>query len=540
MSGASYSEVCDVVSQLGFACLRYLGQGHCLVAGKVPEWWVEFAGQVGNEFTIDNQQPFLLNFLVDAESFWQARQPGSLPSGIWEYAVADDRALLFEAHAVCHGDDAILMIEEISSHPSNRTDVIRASRTIQLEMLRDIALRKQVEIELRNARDSARQLEQIKTRLLASTSHELRTPLAGLIGMLDLAMESDTERGMYLRTAYQAARSLERTLTALLDYAAVEAHQPSLRLEEFSLSQVVRELASGFSLAAAERGLRWELDLPQGQEVLMHSDRTRLQQVMSNLVDNAIRYTPAGHVKLAVRLQEPHDCEIAVSDTGLGIEAREQRLIFEPFARGGGFDRAPNGKGLGLAIVQDLVRALRGRISLESQPRRGSTFRVRLPRDVRAGQGSPLEEPLPRNFELPDSESARAELPKGLRVLVAEDNQINRAYLAHLLRSENCHVDEVDNGAELVRLALTREYDIVLTDCRMPDVGGLEAIRQIRAAEVTGRARLPIIAITANPSGLATEQLFAVGTDDTLSKPIVREEMFRKIVRHLKPRGGIE
>ncbi len=537
LSAPDYSDVGEVVRQMGFALLLHMGHGHCAIPGAVPDWWSTFAGGGQPEFAIDDDQPFLLNFLIDAEAFWQARRPGSLSSGIWENDAGDQGTLLLEAHAVCCGDDSLLLIEEIHSHQSNPTHVIRASRQLQLELLRDIALRKQIEIELRNARDAALQLEQVKTRLLANASHELRTPIASVMGMLEMALASEANRTAHIQSAYQAACRLARTLSELLDYAACEARQPPLQTEHFSMSQVIRELASGFALAAAEKGLRLELDIPHDQEVFLHSDRTRLQQIVSNLLDNAIRYTHRGFVKLSVTNGAADFCEITVGDTGPGIPADEQRLIFQPFERGSSSHRADGGKGLGLAIVQDLVRALGGEVLLKSELEQGSNFRVRLPWDAGEQPGIRQRTAETSQWE-PPAEPAAAVIPAGLRILVAEDNQINRAYLAHVLRSANCHVDEVDNGVDLMRLAATQDYDAVFTDCRMPDVSGLNAVRQIRQAERVGGCRLPIIAITADSSEVSRQQFIEAGIDDILRKPVMRNEMLNKLAECLRPRDA--
>jgi signal transduction histidine kinase/CheY-like chemotaxis protein len=535
VSDFQHSAASEIVRQLGFAYLLHVGRGRCLLPGQVPEWWRLFAGSSDVEFIVDDRQPFLLNFLVDAETFWQAGQAGSLPSGIWEHSLEDDESLLLAAHAMCRGPHCILLIEQVGSHSSSPTNVIRASRRVQLEMLRDIAVRQQIELELRNARDAALQLEQMKTRLLASTSHELRTPLANVIGMLEVALKSAAERNAHVEDAYAAARRLEQTLTALLDYAAGEAQQPQLRLEHLSMAQIVRELAGGFALAAAEKGLQLRIDIAR-QDVWLHSDRLRLQQIVNNLLDNAIRYTSDGSVTLAVRVIDDQHVELSVQDTGLGISAAEQELIFQPFERGTSAGGSRQGKGLGLAIVQDLVRALGGELALQSQLGQGSTFCVRLPLNADPSQVTRPTQPGPEPQVSATTEPAAPDFPEGLRVLVAEDNPVNRAYLVHVLRSVRCLVDEVDNGADMVRMALTHDYDLALTDCRMPDVDGLEAVRQIRQAEGGEKRRLPIVAITADCSGGAVQQFFDAGIDDILRKPVVRQEMFRQLARHLRPR----
>ncbi len=407
-------------------------------------------------------------------------------------------------------------------------------------MLRDIARRQQVELELRNARDAALKLEQAKSRLLANTSHELRTPLAGVIGMLELAMESVPDPHGQLRTAFETAQRLRRTLNELLNYASVEAQQPHLQLQEVCPTSLVRDLASGFALAAAEKGLELQLCLPDEGAIRLTSDRLRMQQIVSNLIDNAIRYSSSGTVAVSVVALDDKGCEISVSDTGCGISDDEQELIFEPFERGQSTNGDNGGKGLGLAIVQELVQAVGGKIELASELGVGSTFTVLLPEKADEFPGAPKDSPpstkqhpLARSPRSESQDSAEPDLPLGLRILIAEDSEINRAYLAHVLRSAQCRVDEVDNGSDLVQQALQTSYDIILTDCRMPGLSGMDAVKRIRQAEQSSGKHVPIIAITAQSGSEVMERFFACGIDDILNKPVDRMDMIQKINHHL-------
>ncbi len=536
----AFQEIGVVFAQLDMVMLLHTGEDRFRVPESVPCWWKESWEDYRNpdSFRLDDDRPFLQNFLVDAFEFWERVQGGNLPSGVWEETF-HGRGQLYEAYAIHIGDDRGIAIESLRSTRFSQSEIIRAGRNTQLELLKDIARSQLLELQLKNARDAAVRLENTKTQLLANTSHELRTPLTGILGMLEVLADEAPQAGGLINDALEAAKGLQRIVNDLLDFAALEAGRKQVEVSDVCPADLVRDVAHEFKPAAEQRGLSLHYSVPEGDPWTVKSDPIRLRQILNNLVDNAIRYSDKGVVTLKLSHKPDGHFQFIVSDSGRGIAMQDRERIFEAFQRGRNSKPEDGGTGLGLAIVKEITSLLNGTLSLHTQLDRGTEFIVQFP-------FAPAQ-PQPRSISRSATETKTkadeaVDLPPGLRILLAEDNPTNRKYLAHILRRVGAIVDEVSNGAELVDRARCHEYDLILTDFRMSGMDGLSAAARIKDDGERGRPAPPIIAITAHARGKEAEPAWLSKFDDIITKPFSREEFYRRVAQVIgktsKPERG--
>jgi signal transduction histidine kinase/DNA-binding NarL/FixJ family response regulator len=383
----------------------------------------------------------------------------------------------------------------------------------------DITARKQAEATLRAARDEADRSSRAKADFLAMMSHEIRSPMSGLLGVIELLRETPLapeQLGM-IELVHGSAASLLRVVNDILDFSKMEAGRLAVNREPTDFRQLIAVIIEPTALSATRKGLLFSSDIACDVPVWLMLDPLRLRQVLVNLLGNAIKFTASGTVALAVtRAVEPTGEEtlcFAVSDTGIGMSPEQISRLFEPFSQADtSTTKVFGGTGLGLTISRRLARLLGGDVTVESQLGQGSVFLLRM----RLLHAAPAAASVAEKAAIDDSIILG---PR--RILVAEDQETNRWLIEHQLERLGCSVTAVENGRDALHALDAADYDLLLTDCHMPEIDGLELARLIRADEAKrGTSQIPILGLTADVSTEMQTRCLAAGTNDVVSKPI--------------------
>lgn len=455
----------------------------------------EFAEQAMRHvfFVLETQQPF-----------------------VWEYSLhVHGEERFYEARFVPYTEErVIILVRDVSE------------RKYALKMLEE--LNQRLELALLEAQEMAVRAEatnHAKSEFLANMSHEIRTPMNGVLGMVQLLEDTPltSEQEEMLRTLKNSAQYLLGLLNDILDLSKVEAGKMTLEKIPVNLHELARETLALFSGRASEKGLLLQMQFDPNTPEWVLGDPVRLRQIVANFISNAIKFTHAGSVTLIMLPSPtyPHGVWIGVQDTGIGIPEDKIGDLFEAFTQ---VDRSTTrkygGTGLGLTISKKLAEMMGGRIGVESEVGVGSLFFVDLP--------LPAAQP-PQRHDDPSQQQSLPEVFPNRRVLLVEDNEVNRKVAVRLLGKLQLEVDIAVNGREAVQKATENTYDLILMDCQMPEMDGYEATRTLRERGL----QTPIVALTANALEGDREKCLACGMDDYLSKPIQADELRETLARWL-------
>ena len=385
----------------------------------------------------------------------------------------------------------------------------------------DITERRNAELALARAKSEAEHANRAKTAFLAHMSHEIRTPLNGIMGMTELLVEaaSDPAQRDLAETIRTSCTALLAIVNDLLDLSKIEAGRFEIHPEPVDLAAVVREVGSLMGPGARHKGLEFRLDGATHPRPVL-GDRGRIRQILLNLVGNAIKFTDRGCVSLGLECQPQANgtavFHMAIEDTGVGIAADKLPSLFAEFVQvDSSLTRRHDGTGLGLAISQRLAGLMGGAIAVQSAPGKGSRFCFSVPLPMLAEASAAGDAPDPRLA----AKVPAAHPGEGSRVLLVEDNAVNRKVGRMMLERLGCAVEIAADGQQALDMLGLRPYDVVFMDCRMPVMDGYTATAQLRQREAGGR-RTPVVAMTADALEDARQRCLAIGMDDYIGKPI--------------------
>jgi signal transduction histidine kinase/DNA-binding NarL/FixJ family response regulator len=406
---------------------------------------------------------------------------------------------------------------------------------------RDVTTAAKAEAAERMARVAAEAATRAKSNFLANMSHEIRTPMNGMIGMAQILRHSglDPAQRRNVDLILRSASSLLAVLNDILDYSKLEVGSIQMEAVPCQLADLVEEVASLVRQTAEEKGVALHCELPPVPPAAVMGDPVRLRQVLMNLASNAVKFTSRGSVRLVLSCQEPMpppaggpprmEVRISVADTGIGMDQQTIARLFTRFMQADpSSTRRFGGTGLGLSIAQELARLMGGQVAVESRLGDGSTFTLVLSLAM-----------APELAAAPEVEEPSALLPEAevaLRILAAEDDEINRMVLSGFLTPYGHSLTLVGDGAEAVEAVRREAFDIVLMDVMMPNLDGVQATRAIRALPPP-QCEVPIIALTANALAGHREEYLKAGMDDYVSKPISRAVLYRAVERRLGVRA---
>ena len=426
----------------------------------------------------------------------------------------------YEARIVPHGNDTVIaVVRDITER--KQAEARLAEMNAQLEH----ALVQAQELAV-----AAEAASQAKSEFLASMSHEIRTPMNGIIGMTELLLSTplNEEQLDYLKTLRSSADLLLSILSDILDIAKIEAGKMVLESVPTDLREVVQDTVKLFKPRARQKDLALRAEVAEDLPSAVLTDPMRLRQILANLVNNAIKFTEQGGVVVRAELLRQEEgrawVRLSVEDTGIGIPPERLHAIFEAFTQAdSSTTRRYGGTGLGLTICKRLAELMGGQINVTSEEGRGSTFWVDLPLVVVQTAAKPVHSEAMAAEPLP--------IPAGLRILLVEDNEVNRKVAVRMLQKLGCEVDIATDGRQAIDKTAQQRYDIVFMDVYMPELDGYQATRLIRQREEATGSHQVIIAMTANAMEGDRERCLQAGMDDYLAKPFREAELRQTIAR---------
>ena len=419
------------------------------------------------------------------------------------------------------------------------TKITRAGETTFIGLISDITQRKEAEMSLRDAKVAAEVANKAKSEFLASMSHEIRTPINGVLGLAQLLDETplDAEQHQLVKTIVASGNSLMTILNDILDFSKMEAGKMDIEFSPFEPRQLVREIVDTMNVQAKQKGIRLTLKCAREIPLFIRSDPARIRQILFNLIGNALKFTQQGSVSISVSIVD-QQLRFDIQDTGIGIALEKQPKLFQMFTQEDtSTSRTFGGTGLGLAIAKRLAGLLGGEIGFKSEKNVGSLFWVSLP--LIAGDPSLALVSAHKVLPQPSRQKSPNEFA-GYRVLLVEDNDVNRMVAGGMLKNLGMAYDVALNGVEAVEKVFSKPYNLVLMDCEMPELDGYQATCEIRIrernraiSEPNPMRPVPIIAITANAMSHDRQRCLESGMNGFIVKPLKMEVLHAVISEYI-------